>query len=242
MDNLKKDEWKTSKNFLMFPLRLIEPELNPQRILLSAARHWGANMNFHLRSKLKDEYIEENYIDKYQRQKWTEDSEFTAAGLQGFDFKSTSENPSYGLKDGHFKNTDTIIRLRQDYFDSWYKNHWSDKLFTTLCAIISKVGAKPFCPVSWQEVAARQVGSTDHLDSISHQTLTRQEVRTVVNQILEKGLLSRVVFKKRISYYSVRLRKDELKEAILKYKTEGAKRKGLNFDMSANHFNSNQPL
>ena len=242
MDNLKKDEWKTSNNFLMFPLRLLEPEVNSHRILLSAARHWGANMDIHLRNKMRGEYLDKNdiWVHEYR---WSDETSYTAAGLQGFGYSVPNKtNPSYGLKDGHFKNTDTIIRLRQDYFDSWYKNYWSDKLFTTLCAILSKVGAKTFCPVTWQEIAVRQVGSTKHLDSIRYQTLTRQEVRTVVNQILEKGLLSRVVYKKRISYYSTKLSHDELKKAILKYKTEGAKRKGLNFDMSANHFNNNQPL
>ena len=240
MNKLKLDEWKSTNNFLMFPLRLIAPGLTSYKILQSAAAHWGLKMKTSERQDLANQYIRNHNLDV---QLEDEMSVPIAAGLQGLGYSFTNVDPVCGILPSlEIVKGDAVVKIRQDYFRCWLEGSWSDRLFTTLCAILSKIGGKKFTSMSWHEIAARQVGSTNHLDEIYHATMSRQEVRTEVDRIVEKGLLARVVYHKRISYYSCRHDRKGLEKAVAAYKAEGAKRKGITFQLDANHFNKEQPL
>ena len=236
---IDEDEWKKTNNFLMYPLKLIRPGFTRREILQAAAAHWGEKMEATEREELAED-VKRSYgfdleIDSFA-------SESVAAGLQALGYKIELKDPARGMSSvQRILKGDPIIRIREDYFRSWFNKHWSDRFFTTVCAILSKVGSKRFCEMSLDEIAARQVGTTDRLEEINHITMSRQELRTQVNKILEKGILSQVVYHRGISFFSSRLRGSASENAVLEYKMKGANRKGLEFQLNANHFNKKQP-
>ena len=192
----------------------------------------------------------ETDLEKLTNREYDEDCEVhtLAGGLAGFKISFFDGDDVIDLlnkynpeKIGKSKGGATV-RVRLDYFMSWWVEGISTRTFTTVCAILSKIGSKPFVSMSWQEIAARQVGSMKNLEDIDHPTMTRQNVRTEVANIIERRMLARVVYHKRHSYYSVRHNTEELKEEITAFQQMKHERRGQKFNPSADHFNEKQPL
>ena len=252
MSNINNDSKKKTDNYLIFPLRLLEPGVTPELILIVSAYNYGKGMEFYDACHLAEDIMGYNFsdqsYDEYKEEDFDKTTMFLSAGLKGFKIDDYDNND---LIDFVFKYKPKIavrskggatVRVRLDYFMSWWVEGISTRTFTTVCAILSKIGSKPFVSMSWQEIAARQVGSMKNLKDIDHPTMTRQNVRTEVANIIERRMLSKVVYHNRHSYYSVRHNTEELKEEIIAFQQMKHERRGQKFDLSADHFNEKQSL
>ena len=254
ISNINNDSKKKTDNYLIFPLRLLEPGVTPELILIASAYNYGKGMDFSDACVLAEDimgynFYETNWDDLTDREFLRDEkAHLLAAGLVGFGISFYNDNDVIDLVIkynpqviGRSKGAATV-RVRLDYFMSWWVEGISTRTFTTVCAILSKIGSKPFVSMSWQEIAARQVGSMKNLEDIDHPTMTRQNVRTEVANIIERRMLSKVVYHNRHSYYSVRHNTEELKEEIIAFQQMKHQRRGKQFDLSADHFNEKQPL
>ena len=253
MSNINNDSHKKTDKYLYFPLRLLEPGVTPELILAVGAYNYGKGMDFFDACDLAEDvmgynFAETNWDDLTEREfSRDEKAHLLAAGLAGYKISFYNDNEAIDLVNkynpeiiGRSKGGATI-RVRLDYFMSWWVGSISTRTFTTLCAILSKIGSKEFVSMSWQEIAARQVGSMRHLSEIDHPIMSHQIVKTEVKRITERRLLARVVYHNRHSYYSVRHDIEGLKEAVTAHQAMIHDRRGEKFDPDGNHFVKEKP-
>ena len=254
MNNINNDSKKKTDNYLIFPLKLLEPGVTPELILAAGAYNYGKGMEFCDACRLAEDIMEFNFCktnwEKLTKREFDEDCNIhtLAGGLAGFGISFYNDNEVIDLIEKYMPEVHgrskggATVRVRLDYFMSWWVGGISTRTFTTVCAILSKIGSKSYVSMNWQEIAARQVGSMKNLKDIDHPTMTRQNVRTELANIIERRMLSRVVYHNRHSYYSVRHNTEELKEEITAFQQMKHERRGKKFDLSADHFNEKQPL
>jgi len=92
--------------------------------------------------------------------------------------------------------------------------------FRVLCGVYSVIGEKPFARVSAESLRFRSAGARSKAvwDLAKHHPLLgEKEVRLVVDRLELRGFFARFCYRRRITFYSNKLGRDELAKLALAY-------------------------
>ncbi|NGP75618.1 hypothetical protein G3570_03170 [Balneolaceae bacterium YR4-1] len=123
-----------------------------------------------------------------------------------------------GQDEQAFGSKEPKIRVRFDILYDYRMGKISDSQFRVFCAILSIMGRKKFARISYDHIKYRAAGFRSKIKFIKYQRLvggkydffSDRKIAYAVRKLEEKCLITTLVYKRRLKYYSVRLDINEL--------------------------------
>jgi hypothetical protein len=128
-----------------------------------------------------------------------------------------------------------LVRIRRDLFWDWHKRRMPDRRFAVLCAIYSRIGAKPWAKITVADVRRMAAGVFTRDDAERYnageieagEILTPDQIRTTIKGLVADSLVTRFTFNRGETFYSHPKKHPTTASLALTILRGKAKRKGM---------------
>lgn len=144
-------------------------------------------------------------------------------GVIPFDLRATKSNQkelkSYIIEFEKRNGQDCIVRVHKDIIFEVRDGKFSELLFRVYCAVLSVIGKKAFVRITIKRISYRMQGFKDLKTANkeiakSSKILTDRQIRTLTDKLQNQGLIDKLTYKNRLTFYSVLYRGKALDKII----------------------------
>ncbi|WP_445665598.1 hypothetical protein [Fodinibius sp. AD559] len=240
-------------NYVQFPLHFLKKSKDPKELfymttghtLFRYADHYANNGQYKTRPIIKKKMLDKcdfSVLKNIAQYFPPDEIQFRDYVFMGMDFWLEEEELVELTKyyraiqrelyqdEKLVKGKSPTIRLRFDLLEDFKNGSFSANLFQVYCAILSVVGRKRVCRITYDHIQYRAAGYRSKniytkclkMGEKEAEFLTKKQISYAVDKLEEKSLLATLLYKNRLKYYSVRLNIDELYQAVKKIKSRSS--------------------